>query len=175
MHYLSKGKPMKLDALTPDELECYEEWNSADEYGGDCSTQGYAWAAWQNERIIIVEDDQGFVEAHTYTVAEANLNSLSVGTYFARVESLRAADAAFYAQEQEDEERDAMFSGVSDSLDEAKQELADHIRDHNSCPGCVASMVTYGSIGPTLVHEHGCPTKGKIDSLRTQLERMEDY
>ena len=64
---------MKLDDLTPNELECYENWNLADEQGGDCSTQGLAWAAFDgygtanNEGIILIEDDRGFVESVTYS------------------------------------------------------------------------------------------------------------
>jgi hypothetical protein len=168
MHYLSKGKPMKLDALTPDELECYEEWNSADEYGGDCSTQGYAWAAWQNERIIILEDDQGFVEAHTYTVAEANLNSLSVGTYFARVESLRAADAAFDAECQELAERESAIEDAASTLLELEGE------ENGPCDSCNKMFISTGAMS-AVTHEHGCPRYARLVAAREHLERLEDY
>jgi hypothetical protein len=57
---------MKLDNLTSLELACYRDWNTADHMGGDCDTQGYAWAAWDEDRIIITENDHGFVDANTY-------------------------------------------------------------------------------------------------------------
>ena len=58
---------MKLDGLTKRERTCYEDLSCADRWGGDCSTQGYAWAAFDDDMIVIVENDQGFVDAVTYT------------------------------------------------------------------------------------------------------------
>jgi len=68
---------MKLDNLTPTELACYEDWNGSDHMGGDCDTQGYAWAAWDGGMhedeppIMIIEDEYGFVTARTFTADES--------------------------------------------------------------------------------------------------------
>jgi hypothetical protein len=79
---------VKLDALTPDELEAYENWNDADNKGGDCQEIGYSWCAFANEvgGIVIVENDQGFVDAWTYATTDE---------YKARVRELEEADIAF--------------------------------------------------------------------------------
>jgi hypothetical protein len=90
---------MKLDALSAFELDCYKNWETADERGGDCQTIGYAWAAWKpsldgtEPGVIIIEDDQGFVEAERYETDYA------FGT---QVRTLVEQDAAF-AQEQADD------------------------------------------------------------------------
>jgi hypothetical protein len=154
---------MKLDTLTLYELECYHDWNSADEHGGDCQTIGYSWAVWQDERIIIVEDDQGFVDACTYDTQEA---------YLERLHELQQSDADWDAREQEDEERDSAITDVYDTLQDAREELKDYQDAHNGrCHSCEAMMIQ-----GVYCHEAGCPAQGKITSLRTQLERMEnDY
>jgi len=38
---------MKLDALTADELEAYENWNCADANAGDCLGIGYSRIAFE--------------------------------------------------------------------------------------------------------------------------------
>jgi hypothetical protein len=63
---------MKLEHLTPNELEAYNNWNLADDQGGDCQGIGYAWAAFNgfcdadHEGIILTEDSDGFVAASTF-------------------------------------------------------------------------------------------------------------
>jgi predicted AlkP superfamily phosphohydrolase/phosphomutase len=90
--------------------------------------------------------------------------------YFARIESLRDADAAFYRQEQEDEERDSAITDAHDALQDAKEELKDYLDAHNGrCHSCEAMMIQ-----GVYCHEAGCPAQGKITSLRSQLERMEN-
>lgn len=87
---------MKLDKLTPAELKAYENWNSADYQGGDCQTIGYAWASFNpsidgtQPGIILVEDDQGFVEAETYESDYA---------YEMQVKTLIARDEEFYRED----------------------------------------------------------------------------
>jgi hypothetical protein len=87
---------MKLDALTSEELECYEEWNTADHSGGDCQTQGYAWAAWDADRIIITEDEYGFVEASTYDADDGS----GQRAYDRRVDKLQERDEKFEKEEE---------------------------------------------------------------------------
>ena len=96
---------MKLDSLTPLELDCYENWSLADEQGGDCQDIGRAWAAFGTQAcgvgddddkwVVIVEDDQGFVDAATYT--EPNK-----AVWANIVENLKAEDAAFSAEVDEE-------------------------------------------------------------------------
>ena len=95
---------MKLDLLSDLELSYYEEWNTADERGGDCQTIGYAWAAWESHEgqgrlgesvpaVIIIEDDQGFVEAATFDSDEE---------YEAQVKRLLYSDAEFFVEEEQE-------------------------------------------------------------------------
>ena len=87
---------MKLDHLTENEIECYVNWNLADENGGDCDGIGYAWAAFDgfgtkdNEAIILTENDYGFVDAETYEFAQFQ-------QYRDRVALLQEADSDYYA------------------------------------------------------------------------------
>ena len=155
---------MKLDFLTPDELEAYNEWNSADERGGDCQGIGYAWMAshiygedsnYYTGGIVIVEDDQGFVIATTYDEREA---------YAARVADLMDADGQ-HAQAQEREE----------ALSERRQELEDELEQANracmnKCDSCDNSMV----MGSYNVHEEGCPNVAKAQRITHALDTLED-
>lgn len=89
---------MKLDNLTETERECYEAWDNglADHWGGDCSTQGYAWAAFDDEQVIIIADDQGFVEATTWHADR------SKDYEQAKADLIIQDDALFYEDENDD-------------------------------------------------------------------------
>ncbi len=83
-----RSQMMKLDDLTPLELECYEAWGEgcADRTGGDCQTIGFAWCAFDDDRVVIVEDDQGFVDADTYDATDGTGET----AYARRVAALEA-------------------------------------------------------------------------------------
>ena len=153
---------MKLDLLTPDELEAYEGWNDAglaDELGGDCQGIGYAWMAshiygedsnYYTGGIVIVEDDQGFVIATTYDEREE---------YDARVADLMDADA----QHARDEELDDLRSGLEEELEQANRACM------GKCDQCENVMVNGAN-----AHEHGCPNVAKAQRITHALDTLED-
>jgi len=148
---------LKLDGLTELELSCYEEWNSADDQGGDCQGIGYAWAAWRpaidgtEPGVIIIKDDQGFVDAESYETDYA---------FDTQVKTLQAADNAFNA---EDEERDEAIREAQDALDNAMAE------DEGRCDSC---EVAY--INGVRCHEHGCPRFARIQALKKRVDALEN-
>ena len=52
---------MKLNGLTDLERECYDAWGDgfADHRGGDCQDSMYAWAAFDDERVILLRTNTG--------------------------------------------------------------------------------------------------------------------
>jgi hypothetical protein len=145
---------MKLDALSATELECYEEWNSADHTGGDCDAQGYTWAAWDDERIIITEDSDGFVDANTYDADDGTGET----AYRRRVEALEQIDAQFYERE------DQTFEALAD---------LNHLEDQVNYGPCSACQVL--CINGVRTHETGCPQYRKLCVARDRLEKLEAY
>lgn len=170
---------MKLDNLSPLELECYEEWNSADEQGGDCQTFGFAWCAFHTYSddsnyytggIVIIEDDQGFVNATTFEDREE---------YKARWEEIAKrtqtytcgycgnetdnSDELCDACDTADGERNRAIGEAQDALDIA---MAD---DEGACKGCAVAYVN-----GVRCHEHGCPVFARIKTLKAHVDALED-
>ena len=145
---------MKLDFLTPDELEVYKHWDSADEKGGDCQGIGYAWMAshiygedsnYYTGGIVILENSDGFVTATTYGERAA---------YDSRIDFLKQVD--------EDEERDAHRSGLEDELEQANRACM------GKCDQCENVMVNGAN-----AHEHGCPNVAKAQRITHALDTLE--
>jgi hypothetical protein len=91
---------MKLDNLTENERIAYDNWDLADDQGGDCDGIGYAWAAFDgyglkdNEAILLQEDWCGFVTSATFSFEHREV--------FAKfVSNLQDADAEYEAENDE--------------------------------------------------------------------------
>jgi len=152
---------MKLNLLSPDELDAYENWDSADHNGGGCQGIGYAWCAFDFQYagpyagdigIVILENSDGFVTATTYGDAQRD-------EYANRVEELRQSDTDFAR----DEELDDLRSGLEDALEQANRACM------GKCDQCENVMVNGAN-----AHEHGCPNVAKAQRITHALDTLED-